>query len=141
MSVTHGGNSREFTWQLNDNIINIRNENNIKHAYALNEIIEIIRWLKSNFRDEWFPLANNVELMGREEEKDGLGIAILNLTPKDITHAQGASYLGVVLEEIGIFEWNTEIRGIKWRIIKDINTIAQLIQCIPPQNNIPTIDN
>ncbi len=130
MSVTHGGKSREFIWRLNDNIINIRNENGIEHAYVLNEIIEIIKWLKNSFQDEWFPLANNVALMGRKKEKDGLGTAILNLTPKNITHAQGASYLGVVLDEIGIFEWNAKIKGIKWRIIKDINTTDQLIKCI-----------
>ena len=64
--------------------------------------------------------------MSKGNEKDGLGNAILNLKPNDITHAQGASYLGVVLQEIGILEWNGEKKGIQWRIIKDVNTIQDL---------------
>jgi hypothetical protein len=31
--------------------------------------------------------------------------------------SRGASYLGVVLEHVGILEWNNKQRGIQWRII------------------------
>jgi len=126
MSVTHGGNFKTFDWQLDDNIIDICNENERKHSYRLSEVYEIIKWLEVKFGEDWFPLGNNVALMGRGEEINGLGVAILNLSPNDITHAQGASYLGVVLEEIGLFEWNGAMRGIQWRLIKKIKTIAQL---------------
>lgn len=127
MSVTHGGNYKTFDWQLDENIIDICNENEIKHSYHLSEIFEIIKWLEVKFGEDRFPLGNNVALMGRGEEINGLGVAILNLSPNDITHAQGASYLGVVLEEIGLFEWNGAMKGIKWRLIKKIKTIPQLI--------------
>ncbi len=45
------------------------------------------------------------------------------LSPNDITHAQGASYLGVVLEKIGVLEWNGTKKRIQWRIIKMPDTI------------------
>ena len=32
------------------------------------------------------------------------------------TYAQGASYLGVVLEELGYLRWNGRSRGIGWRL-------------------------
>ncbi len=38
--------------------------------------------------------------------------------PKDIARAQGASYLGVVLEECGFLEWNKEHGGIAWRLLE-----------------------
>jgi len=130
MSTTHGGRYKIFKWGLDGDKIYIKNEDGREHTYSLLETYEIINWLKNKFGKDWFPLANNVELMGRGEEKDGLGIAILNLSPNDITHAQGASYLGVVLEEIGIFEWNGAKKGIKWRIIKMPDTIDILKQII-----------
>ena len=130
MSVTHGGRYKFFKRQLIANKIYIRNEAGREHTYSLSEAYKIIKWLRVNFRKDWFPLANNVELMGRGKEKDGLGIAILNLSPDDITHAQGSSYLGVVLEEVGIFEWNGAKKGIQWRIVKMPETIDQLKQII-----------
>ena len=129
-SVTHGGNYKNFEWHVFDNIIFIKNEKGANHSYIISEVFEIIQWLKDTFGKEWFPLANNVELMGRGEEKDGLGTAILDLSPGDITHAQGSSYLGVVLEEVGIFVWNGAKRGIKWRIVKMPKTIDHLKQII-----------
>ncbi len=116
MSKTHGGHYKKFEWQLIGDRICIKNEDDREHIYRLSETYEIIQWLNNNFGKDWFPLANNVELMGRGEEKDGLGMAILNLSPGDITHAQGSSYLGVVLEEIGVFNWNGAKKGIQWRI-------------------------
>ena len=131
MSVTHGGRYKIFEWQLIGDKIHIRNEDGREHTYSLSETYKIIKWLRVNFGKDWFPLANNVELMGRGKEKDGLGIAILNLSPDDITHAQGSSYLGVVIEEIGIFEWNGAIRGIQWRLAimpESINRLKQIIK-------------
>ena len=90
----------------------------------------IIQWLYENFQMDWFPLANNVELMHRGEERPGLGMAILKGTPHDISHAQGSSYLGVVLEEAGVLEWNGERRGIQWRLKILPETKADLIEMI-----------
>ena len=131
MSTTHGGRHKIFEWKLIGNSIRIKNEDGREHIYSLSETYQIIQWLRGNFGNDWFPLANNVESMGTGKEKDGLGMAILNSSPGDITHAQGSSYLGVVLEEIGIFEWNGVKRGIQWRISKvpeSVNKLKQIIK-------------
>jgi hypothetical protein len=130
MSFTHGGNYRIFEWQLVGNTIYIENTRGRQHSYELTEILDIFTWLKATFGYGWFPLANNVKLMGRGQEKDGLCTAILDLTPKDITHAQGSSYLGVVLEEVGIFKWNGKKKGIEWRIVKAPASVKKLKQLI-----------
>jgi hypothetical protein len=84
--------------------------------------MSIIAWLQKEFGDNWFPLANDVRKLGNGTEVAGLGTAILNQAPGDITHAQGSSYLGVVLDQIGVLKWNERKKGIKWQILKaDIN--------------------
>jgi len=137
MSYTNGGKSKRFEWKLVTHKISIQNEDGRVHQYELAEILEVLKWLKNRFTNEWFPLANNVEFMSKGKEKDGLGNSILNLKPNDITHAQGASYLGVVLQEIGILEWNGAKKGIQWRIIRDVNTIQDLQNII--EANIPSL--
>ncbi len=130
MSKTHGGRYKKFGWQLVGDRIYIKNENDRTHSYNLSEIYNIIQRLNDNFGQDWFPLANNVELMGNGQEKDGLGMAILNFSPHDITHAQGSSYLGVVLEEVGVFNWNGAKKGIQWRIDKMPESTQRLKQII-----------
>ena len=130
MSVTHGGNFRHFKWQLINSNIFIKTEKDIEHTYKLTEVYKIIKSLKEEFNTSWFPLANNVELLGKGIEKAGLAVAILNLAPNDIKHAQGSSYLGVVLEEIGVFKWNGAKKGIKWRIVRLPASIEDLEQTI-----------
>ncbi|MDO8281553.1 MAG: hypothetical protein Q7U10_02840 [Thermodesulfovibrionia bacterium] len=100
------------------------------HNYNISEVYEILTWLQTNFGGEEFPLANNVAHMGNGTEQDGLGVAILNLTPGNILHAQGSSYLGVVLEEVDILKWNDAAIGIKWRIINMPTTSNQLKEII-----------
>ncbi|RLF40413.1 MAG: hypothetical protein DRN21_02160 [Thermoplasmata archaeon] len=62
--------------------IYIKNEDGREHTYSLLETYKIINWPKIKFGKDWFPLANNVELMGRAEEKDALGTAIPNFVAK-----------------------------------------------------------
>ena len=80
--------------------------------------------IKNEFGSDYFPLANNVEKLTNDNEGRGLGTAILDLNPGKVRHAQGASYIGPVLEEIGYFEWNVKNRGIKWRL-KDFSIDEQ----------------
>ena len=75
-------------------------------------------------------------LLGKEEEKNGLGTAILNHSPDDITHAQGSSYLGVVLEEVGVFQWNGEKRGIHWRILKMPESVGNLKEMVKVYSSV-----
>jgi len=118
MLHTHGK-KVQFDWSLVGNSLTIKNEHGRTHKYQLDEILSIIKWLHAEFGAGWFPLANNVQKLGNATEKPGLGIAILNQSPDDIEHAQGSSYLGVILDYCGIFKWNGKRRGIKWRIMKD----------------------
>jgi hypothetical protein len=118
MHITHGGrNAKHFVWVYNNDIVKITNENGRKEEYSLAEILAIFNWLVLKFGITWFPLANNVAKLGRNEESDGLGVAILRQHPKKISHAQGASYLGVIMENVGLLEWNGRHWRIEWRII------------------------
>jgi hypothetical protein len=126
MLITHGGKARRFEWKYQGNETIITNENGRTHLYSVGEIYDIINWLTQKFGADWFPLANNVEKLGNGKEVDGLGVAILRQGPKNITHAQGSSYLGVVLEQLGILEWNHKAKGIKYRIIHRPNSIDEL---------------
>ena len=133
--MTHGGRQKNFEWQLVGEDIFIKNEDSKTHLYSLSETFEIIQWLSGRFGKGWFPLANNVALMGSGDEKDGLGTAILSISRNDITHAQGSSYLGVVLDQVGVFEWNGAKRGIQWRLVKIPKSIDNLRQAFKPYSS------
>ena len=125
MLHTHGKNVR-FDWFLVGDTLTIKNERGRIHKYQLDELVSIIEWLHDEFGTGWFPLANNVQKLGNGTEKPGLGVAILNQSPDDIEHAQGSSYLGVILDHCGVFNWNGKRRGIQWRIERYIDTKDQL---------------
>lgn len=93
-------------------------------------MLSIIQKLRATFVERWIPLANNVETMYSGTEKPGLGMSIFELRPGDTFHAQGASYLGVVLEKVGIFEWNGQKRGIAWRFRNDVDDVESLEQLL-----------
>ena len=127
MLITHGGGkAKRFDWVSRDDYVIIKNENERQEQYSLAEILAIINWLAHRFGSGWFPLANDVGKLGRGEEVDGLGVAILRQQPKNVSHAQGSSYLGVVLEHVGILEWNNRQKGIQWRIIRQPATLDEL---------------
>jgi hypothetical protein len=129
VSVTHGGRAKSFDWLVKERQLHIKSESGMKHSYSFDEVLTIIRSLHSTFGESWFPLANNVEKMYSGTEQAGLGSLIYQLSPGNTVHAQGASYLGVVLEEVVVFEWNGEKHGICWRIrnfAHDINSIEAL---------------
>jgi hypothetical protein len=127
MLITHGGRkAKSFNWLFCNNVVEINNMNGRQERYSLTEIFAVLSWLTEKFDDKWFPLANDVEKLGHNVEVDGLGVAILRQLPGDIKHAQGSSYLGVVLEHAGILEWNNKHRGIEWRIIRQVRTLDAL---------------
>lgn len=118
-SQTHGGRTRSFEWKVIGNLLVITNEFEKEHKYSLEEILAVIRGIESQFGMDWFPLADNVEKLYRGEEKPGLGNILYALKP-DTYYAQGSSYLGVVLENLGILEWNSAKWGIKWKLKRKI---------------------
>ncbi len=120
MAVTRGGinRKRQFHWRFDENSqrVEIENENGLKHSYSSQEIQNILSKLYSEFEYNFFPLANNVEHLGNGTERRGLGMIILEQPGANVYHAQGSSYLGVVLEESGYLEWNWQHRGIAWKL-------------------------
>lgn len=91
-------------------------------TYAISEIVSVLEWLKNVFHDQWFPLANNVAHLGQGDVQPGLGRAIIETDiNRNVTHAQGASYLGVLLQDLMIFEWNNINKGIQWRLRNPIS--------------------
>jgi hypothetical protein len=123
-SETHGYRSKKFAWEFvaGPERLQIESVAGIEHNFSLGEIQRVLERLDEQFGKEFFPLGNNVEKLGNGTEVQGLGTTILEQRPRDVTHAQGSSYLGVVLEECEYFEWNGEKQGIKWRLIrKDLN--------------------
>lgn len=130
---TRGGRSRKFRWRLRDEQLLIENEAGLRHTFSIREVEAVLRDLHTQFGADWFPLANNVEKMYHKTERKGLGSSIYELTPGDTFHAQGASYLGVVLEAAGVLEWNGEMRGIQWRIVdlpSDISALAAKLDSV-----------
>ncbi len=111
----------------------IQNERGRRLAYTIEELCAILRDLHGSFGEGFFPLANNVEKLGEGSERAGLGTTILKHRPRDISHAQGASYLGVVMEECGYFEWNGKHLGIAWRLRRlDLDQDALAARLVRP---------
>lgn len=121
---TRGGPGKRihFDWWFDENLkeIKIESEKGRHHSFSLDEILSIIVTIKTEFGTGSFPLANNVAKLGTGTEVRGLGTIILDQSPGDVTHAQGSSYLGPVLEHLGYFVWNGKYKGIKWSL-KDLN--------------------
>ena len=115
-----GANKRKkFNWWYNEErgMLNIENEEGLFHRFRVDEILQILNSIKSEFDKDKFPLANNVEQLWKGTEKRGLGTIILDHSPKKVLHAQGASYFGPVFEYLRFFEWNGKNRGIQWRLV------------------------
>ena len=126
MPTTHGGKSIHFEWKFENDALLIQNKNGRTHEFHLKEIYKILEWLWGEFGTKYFPLVINVAKMGDGSEQNGLGTAILRQAPKDIDHAQGSSYLGVVLEQVRILEWNGAIKGIRWRMPWPVKSLRDL---------------
>jgi hypothetical protein len=125
---TRGGDGKRkaFKYNISENKLTIINENNRKDVFIFDEIYSILKYLYDEFGMNCFPLANNVEKLGNNEEAPGSGMAILNQQPGNIKHAQAASYLGRIFEDVGIAEWNHKSRGIKWRLVNNVPSADEL---------------
>lgn len=138
MSKTRGPTkkAKQFEWSFDPKLkmVRIQNENGLEHSYSVQEIHDILSELQKKFAAKWFPLGNNVEKLWDGTERMGLGRAILERGKGNVLHAQGASYLGVVLEECGYLVWNGEHKGIAWQIVDTDfrhETLADRLACPP----------
>jgi hypothetical protein len=116
-AITRGGKAKEFLWAFEPHIDSLKIDRGLANPdyFKIHEVFSVVHILYDHFGSDWYPLANNVEKMGNETERVGLGTTIFSIS-RDITHAQAASQLGVILEKLGIFEWNNKLRGIAWRL-------------------------
>ncbi|MGQ0604380.1 MAG: hypothetical protein ACT4QE_22080 [Anaerolineales bacterium] len=131
MSMTRGpaAKRRSFAWHFDPMLkrVLVENDRGRRHEFTLQEIQEILRVVHGSFGTSFFPLANNVQKLGDGTEKWGLGSIILEQEESDVSHAQGSSYLGVILEESGYFVWNGRHKGIEWKLITaDLSDITLL---------------
>lgn len=118
--MTRGGprKAKRFTWRYDPatRAIIIVNERERALVYTLEQVVAALHALKAEFGSREIPLANNVAKVGDGSEQPGFGTVLIRLKPGDTSFAQGASYLGVVLEDLGYLRWNGRHRGIAWHL-------------------------
>lgn len=119
------GKNIKFEWILSVKGITIRSEKGKIYAYSTLELVAVLMWLYSKFGQSPFPLANNPELLGQYTEQDGLGVALYTVKPQPV-FVQAASYLGLVLEQLDIFE---HVKGspIQWKIKHEPEGFSKVI--------------
>ena len=107
------GKIRSFCYRWDGQSLHIHRERGRHDEFPVSELADILKSLEDQFNSGWFPLANNVEKLNKGMEKAGLGQTIFQLKPGNTTHAQTSSYLGVMLEDLGLAIWNEQHRGIQ----------------------------
>lgn len=127
---TRGGKHRIFGYRINSDTLIIENINNRQDVFGFKELYSILTELYREFGTDWFPLANNVQKMGNGTERPGLGCTILRKQPSDVTHAQAASYLGRIFEDIGLAQWNGKTRGIAWKLLMPPPPLEELAKTL-----------
>ena len=117
---TRGGvlKRKRFYYRWDGQSLHIHRESGWHDEFPVSEIAHILKRLDDQFTAGWFPLANNVEKLSNGTEKAGLGQTILQGQPGNVIHAQASSYVGVVLEDLGLATWNGLNKGIQWRLIR-----------------------
>ncbi len=119
--------SFECVYDLLGKKLLIKKQDEKRVEFNLVEIKNILEKIKASFGDGWLPLGNNVEKLYNKTERIRLGVIVYQQKPNDTFHAQGASYLGSVLEKVGILEWNGKSYRIKWRL-RDIDISTENIE-------------
>lgn len=121
MSFTRGGpnKQKQFEWHYDPETCQliILNQDGRELMFSREEIQEILITISLNFMLGNFPLSSPIIHPGEGEGKSSLGEIIFEQFPGDFNRAQGASYLGVVLEECGYLEWNGRHVGIEWHLV------------------------
>ena len=131
---TRGGvlKRKRFYYRWDGRSLHIHRESGWHDEFPVSEIADILKRLDDQFTAGWFPLANNVEKLSNSTEKAGLGQTILQGQGQhgNVRHAQASSYLGVVLEDLGLATWNGLHKGIQWRLIRKPPSTEELARLI-----------
>jgi hypothetical protein len=118
-SVTLGGKAKSFWWKMNpDSSISISRKFNAKNRrLSVTDIIseEELRKIFEYVGSNWVCLANNVERLGNETEKEGLGKFVFSELSWTQTKAQLSSHIGAIFQASAIWEHNGKKIGIEFR--------------------------
>jgi len=119
-SQTFGGKAKSFWWKSDEgyNIHVMRDFNGVKGSVSINVTISPADTEQLNnymAKNEWVPLANNVEKLHNGTEKQGIGQFLHEQLGWSIVNSQLASQLGVIFSLSGAWEYNGKKKGIEFR--------------------------
>lgn len=124
--TTLGGKEKKFRWDINDGILEIeRIDANIKDQLELTLLLDVLHELHERFKNDEFPLANNVQKLKEGSEIEGIGSLIYKKT-QNVALAQSASQLAAILTHCEIFSWNGKRKNIGLSFLNCPKTLEEL---------------
>jgi hypothetical protein len=118
---TLGGKAKSFNWRIDDDfnlILKIDKRYKTVSAEELDSIYSYVGTIS------WTDLANNVEKLNNNEEKDGLGKFLHEMLNWSASESMVASQIAAIFVRLQIWNYNGKKRGIRfkraasnWRII------------------------
>ncbi|MGZ9241819.1 MAG: hypothetical protein ACXW6K_15165 [Candidatus Binatia bacterium] len=125
--TTLGGKEKRFYWEIKDGILEIeRIDANIKDHLELTLLLDVLHELHEKFKDDEFPLANNVQKLKEGSEIEGIGSLIYKKT-QNVALAQSASQLAAILTHCEIFKWNGKRKNIGLSFVNCPKTLEELL--------------
>ncbi|ACB84389.1 HNH endonuclease [Natranaerobius thermophilus] len=114
---TLGSKKKTFWWKLKDDFTlciyrEFKNDIKANKEISVQELESLINYVK---KQDWVDLANNVQKISEGMEKEGLGKFLYEKLNWQIAEAQLASHLGSIFTQAGIWEYNGQVRGIKFK--------------------------
>jgi hypothetical protein len=124
--TTLGGKEKKFQWEVKEGILEIeRIDANIKDHLELTLLLDVLHELHGRFKDDEFPLANNVQKLKEGSEIEGIGSLIYDKT-QNVALAQSASQLAAILTHCEIFKWNGKRKNIRLSFLNCPKTLEEL---------------
>jgi hypothetical protein len=124
--TTLGGKAKQFQWEIKDGILEIeRIDANIKDHLELTLLLDVLHELHEKFKDDEFPLANNVQKLKEGSEIEGIGSLIYKKN-QNVALAQSASQLAAILTHCEIFKWNGKRKNIGLSFLNCPKTLEEL---------------
>ncbi len=110
-----------FTWEVTaDNKIYFESTDSTNQGnFTQDQLMTCLTWLFQRFGHETFPLANKVDDVPSGDVEDGLGLALHDVGYSQSAHA---SFLGSIMTQIGIFEYDTASPRTEWKFPDNITT-------------------
>jgi hypothetical protein len=124
--TTLGGKEKKFRWDIKNGILEIeRIDANIKDQLELTLLLDVLHELHERFKNNEFPLANNVQKLKEGSEIEGIGSLIYAKT-QNVIMAQSASQLGAILTHCEVFKWNGKRKNIRFSFLNCPKTLEEL---------------